>query len=292
MVLTLTLPEPGENKRIKDIIIDVLIFEWPLSLSQMHKRVSKNYGKSGTCQATYKAICELVGEKVLVKQDKLYSINLDWVEKLKEFTSHIENNYKNDEKVPLIDGVLKAKTENNVSILTFNSLVELDKAWINIKKDYYNNLNKKSDVTFWEGNHCWWLLVYPELEYNELDILKKKKVRDFVIAHNNTPLDKWSKEFYEKAGIGFRFENSKVDSDLTVFGDTIMQVSIPHEIRSKIEEIYQKHKNPGEINLPEFIKTVLNKKTQISLVITKNKEIADQLKQKVLREFNWKVETH
>ena len=127
MVLKLTLPEPGKEKRIKDIVIDILIFEWPLSLSKIHKKISSNYSKSGTCQATYKAICELVQEEVLIKRERLYSINLNWVTKIKEFSCHIENNYKNDEKIPLMEGVIKAKTENNITVLTFDSLIELDK---------------------------------------------------------------------------------------------------------------------------------------------------------------------
>jgi hypothetical protein len=289
MVLTLTIPEPGNDKRIKDVIIDILIFEWPLSLSQLYRKVSKNYSCSRTCQATYKALCELTKEGVLLKQGKAYSINLNWIAKLKEFSMHIENNYKSEDKVPLIEGVLKTKTENNVTILTFNSLVEMDKAWINIKKEYYKKTDKKDDVTFWEGNHCWWLLVYPELEYSEMEIVKQKKVRDFVLCHNDTPLDRTSKKFYYKSGVGFKTLKKPIEGDMTVFGDTIMQVYLPKDLKIKIDEVYRKYKTPGEVDVHAFLKEVLTKKAQVNLVLTKNKEIAEQLKQKVLKEFNQKV---
>jgi hypothetical protein len=286
MVLTLTIPEPGQEKRIKDIVIDVLSFEWPLSLSQLHNRVSKNYRCSTSCQATYKAICELLREDVLTKQDKLYSVNMKWIEKLQDFANHVESNYKNENKVPLIDGILRAKTENNVTILTFDSTLDMDKMWMNIKKQYYKNLDQENEITFWEGNHCWWLLTYPESEYSELEKLKEKKVRHFFINHGNSDLDRHAKKFYNSVGIPFKIDKKPVECDIGVFGDTIMQVYLPKEIKEKIDDIYKKHKDPSKINIPEFIKNVLNKKVTIQLVLTKNKEIAEQLKQKIMKDFN------
>ena len=281
MVLNLTIPEPGKSGRIKDLIIDILSFDWPLTLSQIHYKITKEYHRSASFQATYKALTELISENVISKQDKLYQININWVEKLKEFSVHIENNYKNNEKIPLLEGVLKVKTENNVTVMTFNSLLELDKMWLNIKKEYYRSRAVENEVTFWEGNHCWWLLAYPELEYGEIEILKKKKVKDFVIVHNNTPLDLLAKKFYDHAGINVRMSKSRVESDMTVFGDTIMQVYLPAEIRDKIDELYLKCKNPSDVDIHYLLKEILTKKIQLNLILTKNREIAEQLKQKV-----------
>jgi len=286
MVLTLTIPEPGKEKRIKDVIIDVLSFEWPLTLSQLHRKIKNDYQLGSSCQATHKAIVELMNNNVLIKQDKFYSISMEWVGRIKDFSIHIEKNYREGQKIPLMDGLLKVKTENNVTILTFDSLIEMDKAWINIKKDYYKDLTDEGDVTFWEGAHCWWLLVYPELEYSEMELLKKKKVRDYTIAHNNTALDLVAKKFYEKAGVKFKIFNSSIDCDMTVFGDNIMQVYLPDDLKKKIHEIYKNCKSPGEVDIHSLLKDVLTKKTQINLILTKNKEIAEQLKQKVIKEFN------
>ena len=286
MVLNLTIPEPGKSGRIKDLIIDILSFEWPFTLSQLHYKITKDYHCSVSCQATYKAIVELMNEGVLSKQEKHYRINLNWVEKLKEFSTQIEKNYKGHEKTPLMEGVLKVKTENNVTIMTFNSLLDLDKMWLNIKKEYYKERAVENEVTFWEGNHCWWLLVYPDLEYSEMELLRKKKVGDFVIVHNANPLDITAKKFYDQAGIKFMFVKNNVESDMTVFGDTIMQVRLPEQLRKKMDEIYLKCKNPSEVDVHTLLKDVLTKNLQINLVLTKNKEIAAQLKQKVLREFN------
>jgi len=84
-------------------------------------------------------------------------------------------------------------------------------------------------------------------------------------------------------------KNEPVDCDMAIFGDTIMQVYLPKSIKDNINQIFVKCKSPSEVNIPDFIKNVLTKKISVSLVLTKNKEIAEQLKQKVAKEFNQKV---
>lgn len=285
MVLTLTLPEPGVEKRIKDVVIDILSFEWPLSLIQLHHKIKSSHSSSFSYQAVYKAVNELQEAGVVLRKDKAYSINLAWIDKLKEFSEHITHNYSKSEKIPLIEGVLKTKTENDVCVLTFGSLLELDKTWLRIKNDYYKTLNEKSDITVWEGNHCWWLLVYPEAEYNELERIKDKKVKHLMISHGKNEMDILDKKFYESAGIKFKINEGAVESDMAIFGDTIMQVSLPKELREEIDEIYKKHKTHSEVDLPRFIRKVLKKKVQLNLVLTKNKDIADQLKRKAVSDF-------
>jgi len=265
-------------------VLNLLSFEWPLSSIQIYQRLKKQEGLTCTYQAVYKSIYELIDSGVLIKNKKNYSINLNWLEKLKEFTSHLENNYKHGKNLPLFEGVLKTKKENNTTVLTFESLIDMDKTWMNIKKEYYQNACV-GDTTFWEGNHCWWLLVYPELEYGLLNLVKKKRIKDFNIVHSNTLLDKLSRHFYEKAGIGYKIEKSTVESDITVFGDTIMQVSWPEDLRKELDEIYKKCKSFDEVDIHSLLSKILTKKRSINLILIKNKDLAEQLKRKVLFDF-------
>lgn len=290
MVIRLTLPEPGVKKRIKDIIIDILSFEWPLTFSQINHKIKKNYCFSCSSQATYKAILELMVDEVIIKIDKKCCINLEWVNKIKEFSENIEKNYKGKDKISLVGGVSNINTSNNVTLMTFDSLLELDKAWLDIKCQFYKKVEvKNKEITFCEANHCWWLLVYPEYEYKEIELVKQKKINDFVLIHNNTKLDNSAKEFYRKMGVPFKILKEPLEGDLTVFGDTIMQVNIPKDLRDEIDLIYKNHSKTNRLDIAEFLKKIVGKKRKIDLVITKNKEIAEQLKKRVLSEFNRKV---
>ena len=289
MVLSLTLPEPGNKKRVKDMIIDVLSFEWPLTLSKLHFKIKKSYKCSFSHQATYKALRELIQNKVIIKNGKEYSIDQEWVKKIKKFANRLEKNFSGKKRVPLIEGVLNSKVEKNMTVLTFNSVLEMDKAWVNIKKNFYDQLDgNEEEITFWEGNHCWWLLVYPHIEYDEMKLVKEKKVRDFCFVHNNTTLDHASKDFYKQSGVGFKTIDNPIDTDMTIFGDTIMQVSLPEDLRKKIDSFYKKFKSPSEIDIHSLLQ-ILTTKRKVDLVITKNKQIADHLKKRMLEEFNQKV---
>jgi len=73
---------------------------------------------------------------------------------------------------------------------------------------------------------------------------------------------------------------------MTVFGDNIMQVYLSDDLKKKIHEIYKNCKSLGEVDIHSLLKDILTKKTQINIILTKNKEIAEQLKQKVVKEFN------
>jgi hypothetical protein len=284
MVFTLTLPEFGE-KRVKDLIIQILSVEWPLSLSQIHRKICKDYSLSVSCQGTYKAIIELLKNEILIKKDREYQIHSRWIKRILEFANKIEDNYSHKDNLLLKEDIFNTKTENNVTTITFDSILEMDKTWMNIKKEYYKNIESYREITFWEGNHCWWLLVYPDLEYEELEIIKQKKVRDFAIIHNRYELDLDAKKFYEKSGIKVKIIDSPKEVDTTVFGDMIMQVCLPIELKEKIELIYKQSANSAKVDIYKLLKEVLTKKTKISLTITKNKDIAEQLKLKILKEF-------
>lgn len=284
MVLTLTLPEPGQHKRVKDAVLDILSFKWPLSSTKICNQIRREYSLGISHQAVHKSLVELVGAGVLCKNEKDYEINLEWVKKIKKFADGIEKNYKNYTGIPIFEGVSKLKAEGDVTTMTFNSLMELDKIWLKIKKDFYENCDE-GEVTFWEGGHCFWLLAYPHEEYSALDILNKKKVKDYVLIHNSKPLDHIAKKFYDQNGIGAKIIEEPATLDMTVFGDKIMQVKLPKDLLDEIEWHYDNHKTIGDIDFPRFMEKVLNRKTKIDLIIIQNKMIADQLKQKVTSEF-------
>ena len=284
MVIKLDLPSCGKDKKIKDIIINILSFDWPLTLTQLNNKIKNDFQSNKSYQATYKSLLELLDEGVIIKQNNSYSLNVEWAKKLNEFSLNILNNYQNSEKKPILEGLLKINQNANITFLTFDCLANLDRAWLKIKEDYYKTLDGKKEITVWDGNHCWWLLVYPEWEYNVIK-QSKKDCLSYKTCHNCTVLDKGSKKFYLDSGVKFNFSKKKVGGDMAVFGDTIMQVCLPDELRIEIDKIYNECKSPSEINIPDFIKNVLEKKVKIDLVLTKNKEIADKLKESAVNSF-------
>ncbi len=281
----ISLPEANKTKRVKDIIVQILLAEWPLSIKETYTRCINKYSCNCTYQSVYKSLNELFDEGVISKTGNKYLLNIEWAERIKNFSEYILTNYNGKSLIPFHEGVIETKIESNSTTLKFKNLLDLDKMWIKIKDNYYKNLEKKGDITIWDGAHCWWLLVYPELEYSELDRAREKNVNHYMIVRNSFSLDKWSEKFYKQIGVNFMLSDEKSETDIGVFGDTIMQVKLPKKLADDIKKLYSNHSFPAEVDIPSFIKNVLKKDTEIELVLIKNKEIADQLKRKVLSEF-------
>ena len=50
-----------KDKSTKDVIIEILSSEWPLSLNKIYYKIKKKYGINVNYQAIHKAVNELVG---------------------------------------------------------------------------------------------------------------------------------------------------------------------------------------------------------------------------------------
>lgn len=91
MVFELTLPELGfDGKDTKDLVITLLLEEYPLNVRQIWRRMRKKFGKDISYQAVYKAVMSLCETGVLSKNKSYYKINIDWVFRLKTFSNKAE----------------------------------------------------------------------------------------------------------------------------------------------------------------------------------------------------------
>ena len=109
MVIKLSLPGIDKSDRVKDIIVKILSFEWPLTLAQISHKAKKEHQCSKSYQAIFKALNELKEEGIIIKQNNNYSLNLSWAEKVRDFSQNLIKKYKSDNTSELIDGITKIK---------------------------------------------------------------------------------------------------------------------------------------------------------------------------------------
>jgi DNA-binding PadR family transcriptional regulator len=81
------------ERRVKDAVVGVLSQDWPLSLKQIYFTISRNYPMAVSQQAVYKALKQLVENKVLVKKERKYALSIDWIRSLKELGIRLEEEY-------------------------------------------------------------------------------------------------------------------------------------------------------------------------------------------------------
>lgn len=274
MTIDITIPEDLNNAKVKDIIIYILIDNKEKTLTQLHKKIKK-YGVSTSFQSVIKATKLLIEQKIIVSNNKLYSINFEWIKKNKEFFDKL---YKEN---ITIEKKEKIKKQENITVYKVNNLFELDKLWWDLLFEWANK-EEKNKINLWKGQHMWWLIPRIEDEDYLRDFLNRKKIKSYFILENNNYLDKIASEYYKnkKENVKIVKKKNDLDEEINVFGDYILRFKRPTNIKEDIKKIYDNKK----IDFQK-ITSIFNKKTNIEITVIKDKFIAERITSELLKLF-------
>jgi hypothetical protein len=89
----------GNDRTVAELAVLILSREWPLPLKSLHWRVAKEHGKEVTFQATHKALNRLVDQNILVKDERNYKLNIEWLEQLARFGAQTKQAYCEKERL-------------------------------------------------------------------------------------------------------------------------------------------------------------------------------------------------
>jgi len=282
MGLTLTIPQIDGKATTKDYIISILGYDWPLTIKKIYNLVRKKYGHAVTYQAVYKTVNELNKKGVLEKKNNQYQIDLKWLKHLHMFTEVIESNYYTKDRLKLIEGVKDARKEGNINVLTFETLFDVEKYLYYLQKHYILSSKKKETICI-HHNHEWRPIFYLRAEYNWIRKLKELGHETYILCAGNTAVDEWCSKFYKSIGCKIKMKSNCASTcEMMVFGDVVIQVYIPSEIKDLMKKRFSKMNN---INQKVLIEKIFEKKTDIKVIINKDKEIAEQVKKETLKKF-------
>src|SRR3989344_6305884 len=196
-MLEIAIPEASasnKEKSTKDLVFSILSEDYPKTLTHLHREIKRKYGVSVTFQAVLKAVNSLVNHDVLVKEDKLYSLNKEWIFNTRKF---FDNLYTEHFKVkrPL----KKVELGRDVIIYTLNNLLELDRLWNDLLTTWAKE-EKGDKRNVWKGKHTFWLL--PRLQEEDIlhDFMQKQGIKTYNLSTENTPLDKIAVRYYNHKG--------------------------------------------------------------------------------------------
>lgn len=276
MVFSLVVPQLGNPKNTKDFVITILTSDWPLTLKQIYNKI-KNYGYSSSYQAVYKAVKELVSSNAILEKEKKYEMNIGWIKKLQSFTDIVETNYYAKSKIRDISGLKESKHNENITILNFETIFDAEKYLYYLMK--YELMKTNNDSVCYSLSNEWRPLYYFRAEYNYYKKLSKKGHKFYFICSSNSKIEKQCQEFYTSIGIKYKFTNETSINETLVFKDYFITMFIPEEIKRIIKENLKKN------NLIVLLEKALNKKSDIRLVINKDKAISDQIKKQIISKF-------
>ena len=95
MLLVASPAEFCKDGRVIDAIVAILGCRWPLSLKSVYHAVARDYAIKVSYQAVHKALKQLVEKGIVVKENREYCLNIDWIRKVKCFGANLEQAYTN-----------------------------------------------------------------------------------------------------------------------------------------------------------------------------------------------------
>jgi hypothetical protein len=263
--MTVNILAPQSNSdSLKDLIISLLFNDTLLTAKEIHSKISKQ--KSVSYQAVFKVLKELQIGGVLVKQESKYGINKDWVIKLKQFIKSFEEK----ERKKGFDPTLETQT------LELNTLFEFFEGMLNLFS---------SDVLYADCNHrfgggimrhLWWSLSFDKIGFEKFKHMLGPK-DSYIVATQNSPVDKWLQSYYIKTGatkvkIGAKYA---LEDDIAIVGNYVIQVFFDNKTKKKIDKLYSEVKDISDAIDKGILEQVLTESSKIKVVITRNKELAD-----------------
>jgi len=268
----------------KDLVFRILITDQNLKLIELNNLIKKRYGKSTTFQAVRQAVNELLIEEVLEKNERVYCINKKWIFEAKRTISQIEENLSEKKKTIEFESI-----EGEYSTYTFNTLNELMKFWQEIVDNWFSEF-KKGDYPFncWQGQHLWEILIHIDKEKKIMEQMKKKGIKSYALIYSDTPLDNYTRRFYEAIKIKTRNIKSQKEFDnnyhVGTYGEIIIQAKYSKSINNKINELFIKTKSLEDLDLKK-LHDIINEKTEIKLVVIKNLEMAKQINKTIIEQI-------
>lgn len=277
MVMNILIPEmESKPSNTKDAVISILTIDWPLSLKQIFYKIRKKYNYSSSYQAVYKAVKELKEKDVLIERDKKYMINIEWVKEVQSFTDIVETNYYAKERVHNLSGLTDSKQKEDLIVLNFESIFDAEKYLYYFMKYHLSKSNK--DNICYCMNTEWRPIFYLRSEYNYYSRFIKKGHKFYFLCSGKTKQEEFCKVFYKSLGINFKVTNEHFSNDTLVFGDFCINILIPEETKTKLI----KFMNKKEVTL---LKNVLNNKSSVKVIINRDKNLAEELKNQIIKKF-------
>lgn len=281
MPLEFVLPF-GKKGDVKNLVFSILTKEYPLKLIELTTFIRRRYGKEVSFQAVRKAVLQLVGEGVLIREENVYAVNKEWVREIKGTIDALYSQLNQEKsKAQQADSI-----SGDVSIFSFDSLNAMMAFWQDIISDWFRTFRKGDyALNCYQAAHAWEGLLHLEREKTIMGQLKKKGIKSYIISTGSAPLDRNIQKFYKKIGVHMRINPSFSHFDrghyLATYGNLIVQTQYPDETVKALEKFFKKNKTIEELDLEE-LSEIVNRKIAVKLTVIKNLEMAKQLNRSMI----------
>ena len=256
-------------KSTKDLIIRLLTEQNEMTNQSLFMAIKKKFGISVTYQAVRQALTELTIANVLTKNKKFYSVSIKWIKSLNEFSHLLKKKYVDDFDIKIID----EKTKE----IELNSLYDLGHFILYSFNDHFFDIDKKMDLYMFV-HHLW----FPFFDSRKRQLLRDffSHNKNYIFTKNKGIVNRVFGVFYKKFSkvkLGVKFDDF---FDIIIQGDCIVKIYMPKELRNRMNKLYMT-KNPFNFKILDEFSDVTYAKYPIKLIITRDKLIAKEMKEKL-----------
>jgi hypothetical protein len=269
-----------KDKTAKDYIIEIILEEPNLTIRKIENRIKKKYGYSVTYQAVRKAILQFLKEGVLEKKGKTYNLSKKWIDSLSTLCERLNTKVKC--KLPY--NIIESKNKEDYQVIYFDSLISRRDYLEEFERKIAPTLKKKMEVM--QIPHGYYTALNKAGTKERMRFFNKHKVKIYRAYGGKTFLDRLAASVYRTCGAktktGAKF---KGDSWIIVLGDYIFQ-TFPNRHTRKMDKKFFSSSFKFDKSYFKTMRDLYHKKCKVKVIIQKNSDLAEHLREQILGYFN------
>lgn len=264
----------------KDMIIMILSEEFPLTLPKIKNILQKKYQKTISYQGIYKELNLMIEKKIIIKEEKSYLLNKEWILNLNKYSEHLYLTYSNQVKYSITD-ILKLKNEADSLTLKFNSLYEMDKFFINLLYIFNEYFDKNEPIFMHYKNNTWPFLY----NFDEFNFMNKLKSKFYSLCITASQVDSWACEFEKQIGMQVKVVSKKTPFwSFHLFGPYVINYIVDEKISEEIKDFFVNNSKMNQLDLSK-LNALINKTGEFKVIFMINNEIKKQLLEEIKLNF-------
>jgi hypothetical protein len=176
-----------------------------------------------------------------------------------------------------LSGVRDSRQKGDILVLNFDSIFDAEKYLYYFMKSVL--FKKKEDSVCYHTNHEWRPIFYLRSEYNYYKRLAERGHRFFFLCSGKSYMEKLCGQFYKSIGVNFKSTKQRFANDLLVFDEYFIHIFIPEQFKNKMKNLLYKK------DIMKLLHDVLNTKSSIRVVVTRDADLADEIKKQTVKQF-------
>ncbi|MFH1256818.1 MAG: hypothetical protein V1494_06020 [Candidatus Diapherotrites archaeon] len=260
----------SRSKSSKELIIEVLASQWPLSVKEIHSALKKNYSLDVSYQAVHKTAKELLDAGILEEINSQLKISKEWINKMQDYSEKLQNSYSGSGFGQKID-----LTTTQVEFSTLWAMYEF--VIDGLDNDFFDSNKTRIGSSFL--NHYWnWFPMILGKKYLEKLLRMGEKYDHHMICSSTEKADQWIAGYYQKIGwkpkLGIPVQKH---CDIIVPGDSIVTAYFGDNLKEALHGSLHGIEKIEEMDIIELYKSVCALKTKVILTINRNPIAAEQI---------------